>query len=522
MADVTNPDWKCPLTYWGNCGDGWADFSDTCIYIPDYPMPEIQVSRDGSIWGPWPLSEVNTMLAEGQLMPSDLAWTEGLAGWVPLASMEGVIVTARNSFPPAAAPPLPVMAAPAAPRVMRPQAGYAVPQSHNRGRPPAITSNATVVSLIAGILGLLTFWFPPVGFVLGLVAVICGHVGRSNVKQSRGTLTGKGLGLAGCLLGYLACIVPLITLAAVFGMGFGMVRKAVEEASVRKTATYETVLSQRAAFRTSLIRRDKEDEPAGQPGNPAFTAVEYPSGPGNMAAYISASALKSGGVKLPAILWLVGGFENSISPSLLEPGTPDNDQSASAFHDPGLVLMYPSLRGGNQNPGQKEGLYGEVDDVLAAIKWLKARPGVDPVRIYLGGHSTGGTLALLVAEASPDLRAVFSFGPVADVSDYGQDNLPYRVTDRKESTMRSPGSWLAAISCPAFVMEGTAGNIESLNEMKLRNRNSQIVFLPLEGEDHFSGLRKTSKILAELILADNGPNVNLRVEQRLLQVLDQR
>ncbi|MDB6133236.1 MAG: alpha/beta hydrolase fold family protein [Verrucomicrobiales bacterium] len=104
---------------------------------------------------------------------------------------------------------------------------------------------------------------------------------------------------------------------------------------------------------------------------------------------------------------------------------------------------------------------------------------------------------------------------MADVSDYGPDHLPYRVADNKESTMRSPGSWLAAISCLAFVMEGTTGNIESFKQMELRNHNSRILFLPLEGEDHFSGLQKTSKILAKLILADNGLNVNLPVKGHL-------
>ena len=38
-------------------------------------------------------------------------------------------------------------------------------------------------------------------------------------------------------------------------------------------------------------------------------------------------------------------------------------------------------------------------------RFLAAQPYVDPARIYLGGHSTGGTLALLVAECSETFRA---------------------------------------------------------------------------------------------------------------------
>lgn len=78
--------------------------------------------------------------------------------------------------------------------------------------------------------------------------------------------------------------------------------------------------------------------------------------------------------------------------------------------------MSPSLRGGNTNPGVKEGFLGEVDDVLAAANYFEKQKYVDPKRIYLGGHSTGGTLVLLVSEGSPRFRAVFSFGPAGDVS----------------------------------------------------------------------------------------------------------
>jgi dienelactone hydrolase len=85
-------------------------------------------------------------------------------------------------------------------------------------------------------------------------------------------------------------------------------------------------------------------------------------------------------------------------------------------------MMFPSLRGGNQNPGQKEGFLGEVDDVLAAADFLVREDYVDPARIYLGGHSTGGTPVMLVAESTPRFRAVLSFGPVNDVRGYPQSS----------------------------------------------------------------------------------------------------
>ena len=41
-------------------------------------------------------------------------------------------------------------------------------------------------------------------------------------------------------------------------------------------------------------------------------------------------------------------------------------------------MMFPSLRGGNDNPGAKEGFLGEVDDVIAAADFLAKQPYVDP------------------------------------------------------------------------------------------------------------------------------------------------
>ena len=35
--------------------------------------------------------------------------------------------------------------------------------------------------------------------------------------------------------------------------------------------------------------------------------------------------------------------------------------------------------------------------MLAAAQVLRAQPGVDPARLFLAGHSVGGTLTLLAA-----------------------------------------------------------------------------------------------------------------------------
>ena len=169
-------------------------------------------------------------------------------------------------------------------------------------------------------------------------------------------------------------------------------------------------------------------------------------------------------------------------------------------------MMFPSLRGGNDNPGTKEGFLGEVDDVLAAAKYLEKQPHVDPRRIFLGGHSTGGTLALLVAEYSNRFRGVFSFGPVEDVSGYGTDSgfLPFDINNRQEVELRSPGYWLSSLQTPVWVIEGTEGNIESLRVMAKASANPLAHFIEIQGAGHFDTLAPTNELIARKILSDTG------------------
>lgn len=62
---------------------------------------QITIVRDGQQMGPYPLEQVNTCLAQGMLIPSDLAWYEGAPGWVPLTQVPGVVVAGGPAMVPA-------------------------------------------------------------------------------------------------------------------------------------------------------------------------------------------------------------------------------------------------------------------------------------------------------------------------------------------------------------------------------------------------------------------------------------
>lgn len=271
----------------------------------------------------------------------------------------------------------------------------------------------------------------------------------------------------------------------------------------------KTLAEGRHGFATKLIRRENARERVPMPPPNVMRLVFYPSPIGGMSAYVSGPPRD--GQKHPAIIWIFGGFDNSINEAAWEPGPRENDQSASAFREAGIITMYPSLRGGNMNPGYREGFYGEVDDILAAAAYLQHQPGVDPERIYLGGHSTGGTMVLLVAEHTNLFRAVFAFGAVSNVRGYGQENLPFDISSRDEIDLRSPIKWLNAVRTPTYAFEGAGpdSNIGELRIMSRANHNPQIHFHPVQGGDHFSILQPVTRLVAAKILADDGPTENI-------------
>ena len=265
-----------------------------------------------------------------------------------------------------------------------------------------------------------------------------------------------------------------------------------------------TLQEARANFKTKLV--PKKDRPDAMETAPAdlMQTVQYQAPGGQYGAYLSLPFNDS--KKHPAIVWITGGDCNSVG-DVWSKQSPANDQSAVQFERAGVVMMYPSLRGGNDNPGQKEGFLGEVDDVLAAADFLAQQPQVDPKRIYLGGHSTGGTLALLVAEDSERFRGIFAFGPIAMAAVYGLDSeyLPFDTSDQRELDLRSPLCWIKSIKTPTYVIEGEQGNIDSLRVLRKLNgepdfQNPNLHFLEVAGATHFNVLAPVNELLARFIV----------------------
>lgn len=98
---------------------------------------------------------------------------------------------------------------------------------------------------------------------------------------------------------------------------------------------------------------------------------------------------------------------------------PSTDQGANAFD-----LMNTEFATHGQearNALQMQLLEGrDMDDVLSALKFLRALPYVDAKDVAAIGHSFGGSLTVLLAEREPNLRAVVVFSG----SGYSFDRSP--------------------------------------------------------------------------------------------------
>jgi hypothetical protein len=323
------------------------------------------------------------------------------------------------------------------------------------------------------------------GLVFGIVAWI------SSRRNGGGGI--RGTAIAGTCLNAFFILCALIVFQK---------RIAARHQAFAQSTPGDSLVAARSNYVTHLLRKRTAGLVPDYPPPKLFVRTHYKAEPGDMAAYLSPDP--HDGKRHPAIIWVSGGFDNSISDFVWTPQPAENDQSAGAFWKAGIITMYPSLRGGNVNPGVKEGFYGEVDDVRAAADFLANQSYVDPARIYLGGHSTGGTLALLVSETSTNFRAIFAFGPVSDIRGYGAENLPFDLRDSKETELRSPILWLKQVHTPTFVFEGAQprSNIDALHRLEQTTRNPALHFYDVKGYNHFSILAPVTRLIATKILRD--------------------
>jgi dienelactone hydrolase len=173
-----------------------------------------------------------------------------------------------------------------------------------------------------------------------------------------------------------------------------------------------------------------------QPAQPAVPqVVEFSSGKLHLKGYFWKPA---GPGPFPAVLFNHGSGGKTADLTAGMQITEAAEILAPFFVKHGYAFFYPFRRGhgpsADQAPFMQDVLQREeeakgreasqhlqftfttgdqLDDVLAALAYLKTAPGIDPQRIAVAGHSFGGQLTLLAAERDPTIRAAVSFAGAA-------------------------------------------------------------------------------------------------------------
>jgi len=163
-------------------------------------------SKNSTQIGPVADAELRAKLASGEVIGTDLVWREDMADWRAVAGVEEL----RDALAryPLAAPMVPAggVSSPYAPPHAQPQAAGGMPV-------PLPTSGLAVASLVCGIMSLVTCMFLP-----GIPAVICGHLALNHLSRPAVRMTGRGMAVAGLVMGYLS-IAVLAGLVLLFLIG---------------------------------------------------------------------------------------------------------------------------------------------------------------------------------------------------------------------------------------------------------------------------------------------------------------
>ena len=272
----------------------------------------------------------------------------------------------------------------------------------------------------------------------------------------------------------------------------------------------------RAGFKTKIVNPNIYDEQPPIPPKDIFSLVYYPAKDGKMSAYLTPDP--KDGEKHPAVIWISGGFGGQGG-DFWSPAPRSNDQTGSAFRKAGLILMLPSFRGESGNPGYDEMFYGEIDDLEQARQFLATQPYVDPNRIYLAGHSTGGTRVLLASELLTGFRAIFSFGGVSDVKKWWGNNdlsfFSFDTTDAKEFKLRSPGYFIESIKTPTFYFEGEQDFNKDFDALASIAQNKNIPFHVnmIKVGNHFTIIYPITELISQKIINDTGEKTNITFTQ---------
>ena len=196
-----------------------------------------------------------------------------------------------------------------------------------------------------------------------------------------------------------------------------------------------------------------------------IATVTYRAGDPTLTGYL---CKPDGPGPFPAVVYNHGGLGHVIG------GAPR--ETCRALAASGFVGFSPIRR-------QTRPLHGHLDDVMAALGYVRGLDAVDPGRLGMIGFSRGGLLTFMAETSGKDLRAV-----VIMASALGRGHLEAEVADA------------GAVTAPVLILvaENDAGSRRTMGqdlvrasrridrELQAAGRPSRLIVYPPHGEDGHS------------------------------------
>lgn len=223
--------------------------------------------------------------------------------------------------------------------------------------------------------------------------------------------------------------------------------------------------------------------------------LSLPGGVGTIWLYLPPGELTE--ASLPCVLIGAGG-SNLLSGKALD----DDDRDEHIpYVQAGFAVVAFSIDGDpryTDQPYRKfEGAFGGMVNARNALEFALAKlPEVDPERIFIAGHSSAGTLALLYAEHEPRLKGACAYMPVYDVVGALGNAPTLRTVDPDAPqflSRTSPRSFVDRLRCPVFLFGSEKdGNVpvatvrRAANDLRAHGKDVTIEIAP--SGDHYRAM----------------------------------
>lgn len=384
---------------------------------------------------------------------------------------------------------VPVAPPPPPPRPHRPGPSFAP------ARPE--TSGLGVAGMVLGILSLC-------GGITALPAVICSHLSLRAIRRSGGGLGGRGMAITGLVIGYLALAGWVAT-----GLLIRSGAKAAEQRKQLAGAPFEMSGVPVPAFPPlpALEPLDDEGVEVGQ------LRLNAGNGPGeSMELRIYRPQGTHAAASLPCVLLAPAGT-NLLSGS--EIGALDEEAyhfEALPYAKAGMMVVMYSLDGNiaagdEEDPDKLRAAYQSFRAARAglvngrnALEFARARlPEVDPAKIFAAGHSSAGTLSLLLGEHELRLAGCIAYAPAADLESRFADLIanPFASISypglRDFSKRSSPKTHAGQLAIPVFLFHAAGDDTVPVADSRdfsatLKARGADATYLEVSGGDHYESM----------------------------------